>query len=143
MSFWSAILEQLMRIAVDAHAIGRRLTGNEVYIRSLLNALAGEGQDCEFVAYVSWMGPRLPFRAYHGAPRSRQSVTSGLAGNWLAGSAGSSRLTARSVHRTARLPEPVVVSVHDVSFLEHPEYFPRDRALQLRTTVGRTVQQRG
>ena len=53
MSFWSAILEQLMRIAVDAHAIGRRLTGNEVYIRSLLNALAGEDADCEFVAYVS------------------------------------------------------------------------------------------
>jgi len=25
----------------------------------------------------------------------------------------------------------VVVSVHDVSFLEHPEYFTRDRAWQL------------
>jgi glycosyltransferase involved in cell wall biosynthesis len=33
----------------------------------------------------------------------------------------------------------VVVSVHDVSFLEHPEYFPRSRALQLRWSVGRTV----
>ena len=31
------------------------------------------------------------------------------------------------------------MSVHDVSFLEHPEYFPRTRAFQLRTTVGRTV----
>ena len=35
---------------------------------------------------------------------------------------------------------PVVVSVHDVSFLEHPEYFKRDRALQLQWTVRRTVQ---
>jgi glycosyltransferase involved in cell wall biosynthesis len=34
---------------------------------------------------------------------------------------------------------PVVATVHDVSFLEHPEYFTRDRALQLRLTVGRTV----
>src|SRR6202000_167211 len=34
---------------------------------------------------------------------------------------------------------PVVVSVHDVSFLEHPEYFTRSRATQLRLTVGRTV----
>jgi glycosyltransferase involved in cell wall biosynthesis len=38
-----------------------------------------------------------------------------------------------------RCPVPVVVSVHDVSFLEHPEYFTRTRAMQLRLTVGRTV----
>jgi glycosyltransferase involved in cell wall biosynthesis len=36
-------------------------------------------------------------------------------------------------------PAPVVVSVHDVSFLEHPEYFASGRAWQLRWTVGRTV----
>ena len=35
---------------------------------------------------------------------------------------------------------PIVVSVHDVSFLEHPEYFTSFRALQLRLTVRRTVQ---
>jgi glycosyltransferase involved in cell wall biosynthesis len=34
---------------------------------------------------------------------------------------------------------PVVVSVHDVSFLEHPEYFAKGRARQLRWTVRRTV----
>jgi glycosyltransferase involved in cell wall biosynthesis len=33
----------------------------------------------------------------------------------------------------------VVVTVHDVSFLEHPEYFPRERALQLQWAVRRTV----
>jgi len=33
----------------------------------------------------------------------------------------------------------VVVSVHDVSFLEHPEFFPRFRAMQLRWSVNRTV----
>src|SRR3954465_2342022 len=42
-----------MRFAVDAHAIGRHLTGNEVYVRSLLNAFAAQDRDCEFVAYVS------------------------------------------------------------------------------------------
>src|ERR1700716_508493 len=42
-----------MRFAVDAHAIGRHLTGNEVYVRSLLNAFAAQSQNCEFVAYVS------------------------------------------------------------------------------------------
>jgi glycosyltransferase involved in cell wall biosynthesis len=38
-----------------------------------------------------------------------------------------------------RCAAPIVVSVHDVSFLEHPEYFTSLRALQLRLTVRRTV----
>ena len=42
-----------MRFAVDAHAIGRHLTGNEVYVRSLLNAFAAQDRDCEIVAYLS------------------------------------------------------------------------------------------
>ena len=36
-------------------------------------------------------------------------------------------------------PVPVVVSVHDVSFLEHPEYFAAGRARQLQWTVRHTV----
>ena len=34
-----------MRFAVDAHAIGRHLTGNEVYVRSLLNAFAAQKEE--------------------------------------------------------------------------------------------------
>jgi glycosyltransferase involved in cell wall biosynthesis len=37
-------------------------------------------------------------------------------------------------------PVPLVATVHDVSFLEYPEYFTRFRARQLRMTVKRTVQ---
>ena len=36
-------------------------------------------------------------------------------------------------------PVPFVVSVHDVSYLEHPEYFTAFRARQLKITVKRTV----
>ena len=42
-----------MRYAVDAHAIGRKLTGNEVYVRSLLNAFDTVAPDARFLAYVS------------------------------------------------------------------------------------------
>ena len=42
-----------MRFAIDAHAIGRQLTGNEVYVRNLLRALAAQAPDCELVAYLS------------------------------------------------------------------------------------------
>jgi glycosyltransferase involved in cell wall biosynthesis len=34
---------------------------------------------------------------------------------------------------------PLVVSVHDVSYLEYPQYFTRFRSLQLRLTVQRTL----
>jgi glycosyltransferase involved in cell wall biosynthesis len=37
-------------------------------------------------------------------------------------------------------PVPVVASVHDISFLEQPEYFRWPRALQLRMTVKRTIE---
>ena len=45
-----------MRIAVDAHAIGRHLTGNEVYVRSLLREFATLDPESEFIAYVSEAG---------------------------------------------------------------------------------------
>src|SRR5437879_2087161 len=42
-----------MRFAVDAHAIGRHLTGNEVYVRNLLNGFASLDSELEFIAYLS------------------------------------------------------------------------------------------
>ena len=57
-----------MRFAVDAHAIGRHLTGNEVYVRSLLNGFAGLDRESEFITYLSmedaesWVPARFPVR---------------------------------------------------------------------------------
>jgi len=45
-----------MRIAVDAHAIGRHLTGNEVYVRSLLREFAAIEPESAFFANVSEPG---------------------------------------------------------------------------------------
>jgi glycosyltransferase involved in cell wall biosynthesis len=36
-------------------------------------------------------------------------------------------------------PVPIVVTVHDISFMEYPEYFPPGRAWQLRLTTGTTL----
>jgi glycosyltransferase involved in cell wall biosynthesis len=129
-----------MRIAVDAHAIGRHLTGNEVYVRSLLSALAGLNQDSEFVAYVSAdsAAQYLPANI-----RTRRVATNPFVrlGFDLAMRVRQDRPDLLHVQYTAPLmcPVPIVVSVHDVSFLEHPEYFTRDRAWQLQFTVRRTV----
>jgi len=129
-----------MRIAVDAHAIGRHLTGNEVYVRSLLNAFAAKDRDCEFVAYVSSQeANRLISSSIRTRPIARNPFV--RLGFELAVKVRQDCPDLLHVQYTAPLgcSTPVVVSVHDVSFLEHPEYFTRDRAWQLQWTVRRTV----
>jgi glycosyltransferase involved in cell wall biosynthesis len=130
-----------MRFAVDAHAIGRHLTGNEVYVRSLLDAFAAHSQDCEFVAYTSapeassYIPASIRTRPISPNPFLRLGLQ-------LARRVRQDRPDLLHVQYTAPVGcnVPVVVSVHDVSFLEHPEYFKRDRAIQLQWTVRRTVQ---
>lgn len=129
-----------MRIAIDAHAIGRRLTGNEVYVRSLLNALAGRVENCEILAYVSepeasaFVSRRIRIRRVASNPCVRL-------GFGLASRVRRDRPDLLHVQYTAPVgcPVPVVATVHDVSYLEHPEFFTRQRAWQLRLTVARTV----
>ncbi len=129
-----------MRIAIDAHAIGRRLTGNEVYVRSLLSALAGQAGNSEILAYVSETGAaaflpsRIQIRKVSASPFVRL-------GYGLADRIRQDRPDLLHVQYTApiRCAIPVVSTVHDVSYLEHPEYFTPQRAWQLRLTVGRTV----
>jgi glycosyltransferase involved in cell wall biosynthesis len=129
-----------MRFAIDAHAIGRHLTGNEVYVRSLLRALAAQTRDCELVAYISSDPARDVVPASIGTRRVAANPFRRL-GVDLSRQLRKDRPDLLHVQYTAPVgcPTPVVVSVHDVSFLEHPEYFTRDRAWQLRWTVRRTV----
>jgi glycosyltransferase involved in cell wall biosynthesis len=129
-----------MRFAVDAHAIGRHLTGNEVYVRSLLDAFGAHVADCEFVAYISegQAGSFIPSRIQTRRVAANPFLRLGFD---LARKVRQDRPDLLHVQYTAPLgcPVPVVVSVHDVSFLEHPEYFPKQRAWQLQQTVRRTV----
>ncbi|HUP02564.1 MAG TPA: glycosyltransferase family 1 protein [Bryobacteraceae bacterium] len=129
-----------MRFAVDAHAIGRHQTGNEVYIRSLIKEFAAQARGCEWVAYISTDSAKaaipanIQTRLVSANPFRRLGVD-------LAQRLREDRPDLLHVQYTAPVgcAIPIVVSVHDVSFLEHPEYFTPDRALQLRWTVRRTV----
>lgn len=129
-----------MRFAVDAHAIGRHLTGNEVYVRSLLKTFSSLAPDCEFVAYISEdeASEHVPARI-----RTRRVARNPFLrlGFDLSMKVRQDLPDVLHVQYTAPLncPVPIVTTVHDVSFLDHPEYFPRARAWQLRHTVGRTV----
>jgi glycosyltransferase involved in cell wall biosynthesis len=131
-----------MRFSIDAHAIGRHLTGNEVYVRNLLAGFSALDRASDFIAYLSPDAARDPSAVPERFLRRQVSGNSfkrlGL-DLWRQVRVDSPALL--HVQYTAPLvcPVPVVVSVHDVSFLEHPEYFPRARALQLKVTVKRTV----
>ena len=129
-----------MRIAVDAHAIGRRLTGNEVYVRSLIHRYALLDRDAEFITYVSgdagatWIPPQFRQRRVSKNPFVRLGVE-------LAALLRADRPDLVHVQYTAPLfcPVPIVVTVHDVSYMEHPEYFPATQALQLRLSTRQTL----
>jgi glycosyltransferase involved in cell wall biosynthesis len=132
-----------MRFSVDAHAIGRHLTGNEVYIRNLLNAFAALDQTSDFIVYLSrnidGVEDAVPVRFVRRCVSANSLVRLGLD---LGRRIRADRPDLVHVQYTAPLicPAPIVVSVHDISFLEHPEYFPWLRAAQLRFTVRRTME---
>jgi glycosyltransferase involved in cell wall biosynthesis len=129
-----------MRFAVDAHAVGRNLTGNEVYIRSLLGEFARLDSDSRFVAFVCETGAESHLPARFECRRVSRNPFLRL-GWQMASALRRERVDLLHVQYTAPLgcPVPVVVSVHDVSFEERPEYFPPVRVMQLRNTVRRTV----
>ncbi|HUQ95676.1 MAG TPA: glycosyltransferase family 1 protein [Bryobacteraceae bacterium] len=129
-----------MRFAIDAHAIGQHLTGNEVYICNLLRCYSALDLEAEFIAYLSAPdgGEYVPKRII----TRRVSMNPFVRLGWqLASHVRRDQPSLLHVQYTAplRCPVPVVVSVHDVSFLEHPEFFSRPRVLQLKQTVRRTI----
>ncbi len=130
-----------MRFSVDAHAIGCHLTGNEVYIRNLLSHFARLDRESEFFAYLSKpdAADQVPERFHKVRVSANPFRRLGLD---LPLRLRDDRPDLLHVQYTGPLFSrvPLVVSVHDVSFLEHPQYFTRFRAAQLRLTVKRTVE---
>jgi glycosyltransferase involved in cell wall biosynthesis len=130
-----------MRFSVDAHAIGCHLTGNEVYIRNLLHEFARLDRSSDFVAYVSKPGAHLQVPKSIRTSQVSENPFRRL-GLDLPMRLRYDRPDLLHVQYTAPLgcSVPLVVSVHDVSYLEHPQYFTRFRSTQLRLTVKRTVE---
>jgi glycosyltransferase involved in cell wall biosynthesis len=130
-----------MRISVDAHAIGCRQTGNEVYIRNLLKEFARLDEGSDLIAYVSKKGVKADLPRRIRTRRVSQNPYKRL-GMDLPHHLQRDCPDLLHVQYTGPLfsAVPLVVSVHDVSFLEYPQYFTRFRALQLRLTVQQTVE---
>ncbi len=129
-----------LKIAVDAHAIGQRQTGNEVYVRSLIHSYPLLAPDADFISYVScdqasqWIPESFEQRRVAKNPFVRLGAE-------LSSNLRQDRPDLLHVQYTAPLncPCPIVVTVHDVSYMERPEYLPKWRALQLRLSTTLTL----
>jgi hypothetical protein len=112
----------VMRFSVDAHAIGQHLTGNETYIRNLLNCFAKLDRQADFVTYLSreTAFENVPERFFKRRVAVNPFVRLGFDLPWKLRQDRPNLLH-------VQYPDPlfcgvpVVVSVHEVSFLDHPE----------------------
>ena len=133
-----------MRIAIDAHAVGTGLGGNESYATNLIEALAAIDSVNEYTLFVtrqeavnkfSHRWPNFIVRQTRPhTPLIRIPLT-------LSAELRKNPVDVLHVQFTAPpfAPCPVVVSIHDLSFEHLPETFNRRSRAQLRLTVRRSA----
>jgi glycosyltransferase involved in cell wall biosynthesis len=133
-----------VHIAIDAHAVGTGLAGNETYAANLIEALAAIDSVNRYTLYVTrreaverfegrWPNVGVRMTLPH-TPLVRIPVT-------LAAELRRRPVDLLHVQYTAPplAPCPVVATVHDLSFEHLPETFKRRSRIQLRLTVRRTA----
>lgn len=129
-----------MRVGIDAHMVGGQETGNETYIKGLVHGLEAVGDDLELILYYAgspWAraGPGVHFEKLVTAnPFVRLGIELPLR---------SRRQRLDVLHMTYATPvwsaAPLVVTVHDICYATHPEWFsPRDVRM-LSTVVPRSI----
>jgi glycosyltransferase involved in cell wall biosynthesis len=129
-----------MRIAIDAHAVGAKLGGNESYAINLIEALAQIDGVNDYTIYVTtdaardrfcqrWPNFKVRSTLPH-TPLIRIPLT-------LSAELRKHPVDVLHVQFTAPpfCPCPVVVSIHDLSFEHLPHTFNRRSRTQLRLTV--------
>lgn len=128
-----------IRVAIDAHVVGRRGTGNETYVANLAQAL-GERTDVHPIVYIDggtvWPGlepaqlrrltartpfVRIPLELPIRARRDRAAL-----------------LHVQYV-RPPVVGIPIVTTIHDISFEDIPGLFPLRTELRLKASVRGTA----
>jgi glycosyltransferase involved in cell wall biosynthesis len=128
------------RVLIDGHMLGTGETGNETYVRGLLTGLEELGRR-ELVAVA---GPGVDVGGHEPVVLPRRSDVARLTIDLVA---AARERGAGVIHTTYAAPitsaAASVVTVHDVSFVRHPEWFTlRDRVVLnagVRTSVRRAA----
>lgn len=133
-----------MRIAIDAHAVGTGLGGNESYVANLIAALAEIDSENRYTLYVTnrdaidrfrdrWPNFKVRSTLPH-TPLIRIPVT-------LSAELRRNPVDVLHVQYTAPpfVPCALVSTIHDLSFEHLPETFKKRSWMQLRLTVRHTA----
>ena len=125
-----------LRVALDAHVVGRRQTGNETYVVNLASELARR-TDLETVAYidrgVTWPGTAPVPKLRELRLRARQ-LRIAVELPYRAARDRADLLHVQYVAPvTGRIP--LVTAIHDVSFEDVPDLFSRSTTWRLKVSV--------
>ncbi|HYK21375.1 MAG TPA: glycosyltransferase family 1 protein [Pyrinomonadaceae bacterium] len=133
-----------LRIAIDAHAVGTKLGGNESYAVHLVESLAQIDSFNQYTIYITtneardrfhrrWPNFKVRATLPH-TPVIRIPLT-------LSAELRKNPVDVLHVQFTAPpfCPCPTVVSIHDLSFEHLPETFKRRSRMQLRLTVRKSA----
>ncbi len=129
-----------MRIAIDAHAVGAKLGGNESYAVNLIEALAKIDSVNDYTIYVTTDAARQRFHQRWPNFKVRATLPhTPLIRIPLTLSAELRKHPVDVLHVQFTAPPfcpcPTVVSIHDLSFEHLPHTFNRRSRTQLRLTV--------
>ncbi len=120
----------MLRIGFDGRALASPAGGVRRYTRELFGALAGLGGDRRIVAVGPPTGVALPrgVRAEPAAPSLRSNAGWMLTGLPLAARRARLDLFHAPAYTVPVMsPRPLVVTIHDVSYERHPEWYPYRR----------------
>lgn len=127
-----------MKVAIDAHALGSGLGGNETYIRNVIRALAAIDPDGD---YTLFLGPRSGDEIA-GTEHMRRVVVhphSPLVRIPLSFPLALARAGADVVHvqyfAPPLCPARLVVSVHDIAYERYPHFFTPREVTRFRVLV--------
>jgi glycosyltransferase involved in cell wall biosynthesis len=133
-----------MKVGIDFHAAERPGTGNCSYIRNLVECLLDQDGRNEYCLYVR--DPLHPYfsRFKHRPGISLRPISVSDPVRWLTFLGRLARRDRVDLLHVQYVPPlfyrgGLVVSVHDLSFLRHPEWFPWMKRLYLRTLVPRAI----
>lgn len=130
-----------IRVAIDAHAVGRRQTGNETYVVNLVEALARR-PDVQPVVYVDagvgWPGDPIVTASLKPLRASMPQIRIPIELPWRVRRDGAQLLHVQYVAPPVA-PVPIVTAIHDVSFEDVGGLSSPATRLRLKTFVRLTA----
>lgn len=133
-------MSRRLRVGIDAHMVGGQETGNETYIRGLVEGFGNVNEDLDLLVFnvgSPWTqpGPHVKFQSLlTGNPLVRLGIEMPIRslGQHL-----------DVVHVTYAAPlwsaAPVVVTIHDICYVTNPEWFSSRDLRILSTMVPRSI----